>query len=291
MRITEHVMRTDDSVEIFVRHYEPPRENSGRNLVIVHGLMEHGGRYDHVARAMAAEGWNVAVPDLRGHGRSGGVRAHADDFDRHAMDLHCVLQGFQGSADNTALLGHSAGGLAVVRLAQRIRECAAALVLISPLLALRVRVPRLTRALGRACQVIAPRARFRSRVDPADTTRNGDVLERRARDPHMQHSITAGCFFALERALDAAWRDAGRIDLPLLVCQAGDDRIVDPLAPGKWIKQVRSSDKMERSFPGQYHELLNEPDWETTTRGILTWLDARIGGRCVRQSETTEPTV
>lgn len=286
MRITEQVYFADDTVELFARHYEPASRNSGRKLVIAHGLMEHGGRYDHVARAIAAQGWSVAVPDLRGHGCSGGRRIHVDDFDRHAADLQCLLRRFQFSAGQTALLGHSVGGLAVVRLAERNPNCAAALVLISPLLALRVRVPRLTRALGRACAVMAPRVRFRSQVDPADTTRSQDVLERRARDPLMEGSVTAGCFFALERAVHAAWQDAGRIDLPLLICQAGDDRIVDPQAPGKWIENVASSDKTARALPGHYHELLNEPDWESTTGDILNWLESRVAGHRVEPSES-----
>ena len=43
-------------------------------VVIVHGLGEHAGRYDHVARRLNSWGFAVRGYDHYGHGDSGGVR-------------------------------------------------------------------------------------------------------------------------------------------------------------------------------------------------------------------------
>ena len=41
-------------------------------VLIVHGLGEHSGRYDHVARSLRHWGFEVCAYDQRGHGESGG---------------------------------------------------------------------------------------------------------------------------------------------------------------------------------------------------------------------------
>src|SRR5689334_25446616 len=39
-------------------------------VTFVHDAGDHGGRYLGLARVLAGDGWSVALPDLRGHGRS-----------------------------------------------------------------------------------------------------------------------------------------------------------------------------------------------------------------------------
>ncbi|MFM1932626.1 MAG: hypothetical protein RL226_1929, partial [Bacteroidota bacterium] len=36
----------------------------------MHGMAEHGGRYARLAEKLVSHGWNVCVPDLRGHGKT-----------------------------------------------------------------------------------------------------------------------------------------------------------------------------------------------------------------------------
>ena len=43
-------------------------------VLLVHGLGEHAGRYDHVARRLNGWGFAVRGYDQYGHGESGGVR-------------------------------------------------------------------------------------------------------------------------------------------------------------------------------------------------------------------------
>ncbi|MFU2068551.1 alpha/beta hydrolase, partial [Bordetella hinzii] len=48
-----------------------PCPRPGAAAYILHGLGEHAGRHDRLARWLAARGWQVAAHDHRGHGRSG----------------------------------------------------------------------------------------------------------------------------------------------------------------------------------------------------------------------------
>ena len=59
--------------------YEPPGDPVGL-ILVVHGVAEHAGRYHHVADVLVGLGLRVAIPDHRGHGRSGGKRLRARDL-------------------------------------------------------------------------------------------------------------------------------------------------------------------------------------------------------------------
>ena len=62
-----------DQVPIFVRKWEPPCGVRPRAAVqITHGIAEHSGRYDRLARFLAAEGCVAYALDLRGHGQTAG---------------------------------------------------------------------------------------------------------------------------------------------------------------------------------------------------------------------------
>lgn len=270
-------IRTQDGQQLFVRSYVPDEFcRSARTLVIVHGTSEHGGRYDHVARTAVEQGWEVIVPDMRGHGRSDGIPVHVDRFDEYLSDLDTLWQYFELNPDRTALLGHSFGGLICTRFAETRPSRLASLVLMSPLLGLKVKIEWYTLALGKLMSFIAPCTRFRSKVPVEYTTRNPEVLKRREGDKLLHRSVTARWFFQMKQALADAWQDAEKLNAPILALQAGDDLIVDPYAVEPWLQTAGSDDTRFRMVEEHYHELLNEPTWRETLDEVLNWLDERV---------------
>lgn len=277
MQYTEVRLETNDSATLFVRSYTPAEsDRRGRTLVVLHGTSEHGGRYDHVARRAVEQGWDVIVPDLRGHGHSSGISVHIDRFDRYLLDLDTVWQYFELNPERTALLGHSFGGLISIRFAQTRPARLSALTAMSPLLGLKVKIDPITYAMGRIMSVVAPKTRFQSKVPIEHTTRNLEVLERRKHDPLIHRSVTASWFFQMKQAIRDAWRDADALAMPILAMQAESDFIVDPHAVKPWLTTTATSDRTFKMFEGQYHELLNEPEWPETLTQLLGWLNTRL---------------
>ncbi len=276
LRARQTEISTPDRHRLFVRIYESAPTAETRTLLIAHGASEHGDRYQHVAEFFVRRGWNVVIGDHRGHGRSSGVRTHVKVFRQYAQDLELIRSHFQLAPESTAVLGHSMGGLIAIRHAQLFPERAAAFVLTSPLLRVKVSIPRRTLALGRMLSILAPRVRFRSRVDPRLTTRCPIALERRLNDALIYRTVTARWFFAMQAGVQAAWKSAPAVQAPILILQAGADEIVDPQAPELWLKRVGSRDSAFRSFPDHLHELLNEPDWPATAGQIAGWLEDRV---------------
>lgn len=272
----ESEIATPDGLRLFVRNYQSQHPASDRTLLVVHGASEHGDRYQHIAKFFTTQGWNVIIGDHRGHGRSGGVRTHVKSFCQYARDLELIRGHFDLAAESTAILGHSMGGLIAIRHAQLFPGSAAGLVLVSPLLRVSVPIPRRMLALGRVLSIVAPRTRFQSRIDPSTVTRCPEAIKRRLNDRLTHRSVTARWFFAMRAGQQLAWKAAHQLNTPILILQAGADKIVDPRAPELWLEKVASQDASFQSFPDHFHELLNEPDWPETASLISQWLRQRI---------------
>ena len=75
-----------DGTDLLLRHWPADEAEAGgawagaawASVLIVHGLGEQSGRYEHVGDQMAAAGLDVWAYDQRGNGGSGGRRGHVD---------------------------------------------------------------------------------------------------------------------------------------------------------------------------------------------------------------------
>lgn len=84
-----------------------------RTAVLVHGFSDDGGTWWRVGPALAACGFTVLAPDLRGHGRS--PRSRSYELEDFAADLVDTLP-----VQTDLLLGHSLGALALGLAAPRL---------------------------------------------------------------------------------------------------------------------------------------------------------------------------
>ncbi|MEV6608644.1 alpha/beta fold hydrolase [Kutzneria sp. NPDC051319] len=108
-------------MELFTRTWGSPDAPA---MVLLHGASANGGTWSEFA-ARFADRWHVIAPDQRGHGRS--PRADAYSFDLFADDLHGLLDQF--GVERAVLVGHSMGGVAAYRYAEKRPERLAAMVL------------------------------------------------------------------------------------------------------------------------------------------------------------------
>lgn len=123
VRSTTITVKAEDGVALAVRVYEPTEADDGKGsettaLVFYHGGGAHGGAgYQSLARGLAKEfGVTVYLPDLRGHGSSGGPRGDAPSRERVWEDVDAVLAAAVSRSrhDRVFLGGHSSGGGLVV---------------------------------------------------------------------------------------------------------------------------------------------------------------------------------
>ena len=255
------------------RLWRPP--SSPRCLVVlVHGFGEHGGRYEPLAQALTALGIAVAAPDLRGHGRSQGVRGDIDRFSRYAQDLQAFTDAVAlpwAGQPRFAIFGHSFGGLVAIHWAARHPTALDRLIVQSPLIDVGFPVPRWKIRLGEWLSRWLPRTRLSINLDAAALTHDAAIVAAYRCDPLVHDRISARAYQALVVAEQEALASAPRLRVPTLLFCGEEDHVVSVAAARRWFKRL-TCEKRLVSFPGAYHELHHESVREEVVRCAAEWL-------------------
>lgn len=134
MGLEQVAIQGDDGVQIALRHWRcgGRTDRTGKTrpravLQLSHGMAEHVGRYDALARHLNREGIAVVGHDHRGHGMNKGHcpghYADVDGWDRVVGDLAAVHRYIQAEYPGLPvfLLGHSMGSFISLAYLQRHR--------------------------------------------------------------------------------------------------------------------------------------------------------------------------
>jgi alpha-beta hydrolase superfamily lysophospholipase len=248
-------------------------------VLLVHGLGEHGGRYDHVAKALNAWGWNVIAHDHRGHGRSSGARGRIDRDDALLEDLSLAIDAVRARhTGRLVLLGHSMGGLIASRfVAEALRPRPArwsrevdALVLSSPALAANTNA--MQKLLLATLGVIAPDLAISNGLKPEWVSRDASVVKAYTDDPLGHDRITPRLARFILDGGELVRSLAPRWCVPTLLMWAGADRCVAPGGSAAFAAAAPAGVVQAKSFDGLAHEIFNEPEREQVMACLGEWI-------------------
>ncbi|WP_051975444.1 alpha/beta hydrolase [Cupriavidus necator] len=252
--------RMRDGTELLLRTWQPDPARFAEPLgsvLLVHGLAEHAGRYQHVADVLCGLGLRVRAYDLRGHGASGGARMVAEHPDAYLDDLAEIYDAALRSWNELPILvGHSMGGLIAARFATARVRMVRALVLSSPALALRLSPAMLT--VHRVLLALAPRLRVPNPIDARHLSHDPAVVAAYRSDPLVQTTITATVLASFIRGMAQAQADAAQLEAPMLMLVGGADRVVDPSGSRTFFDHAPPDLRDEVWFRQGYHEIFNE---------------------------------
>ena len=267
-----------DGTRLFWRAKRPAEDVPSKALVVVvHGLAEHSGRYQHVIDFLVAAGYGCIAPDHRGHGDSTGKRVFVERFREYADDLQAIVALGQGQVPGrkVVLLGHSMGGLIAILHLIDYAGVAELAVLSGPGVGIAAPVPKWKDLLGRVMSKAWPGLSIPTGIPPEHVSRDPAVVKAYAEDPKVSKQATARWYTEFLGAQARAFDKAAGIKVPLLVVCGGQDKLVSMAAEERWFKAVGSADKTFTPYPALYHEVMNEPEQAVVLGDIQRWLDAR----------------
>lgn len=246
-------------------------------VLLVHGLGEHAGRYQHVAEHLRAWGFGVRGYDHYGHGRSSGARGDLPTIDRLLTDLTAVVDDTRESMappQPLILLGHSLGGLVAARWVSLAPRPVDALVLSSP--ALDAGMTGVQRALAQVLGRIAPHLRLNNGIDADGLSRDPAAVQAYLNDPLVHHRISARLGLFIAQAGPAVLQGAAAWRVPTLLLYAGQDRAVAPAGSAAFARLASANVVTAQGFPEHRHELFNDLDHEQVFEVLRHWLQARF---------------
>ncbi len=246
-------------------------------VLLVHGLGEHAGRYDHVARQLNAWGFAVRGYDQYGHGESPGLPGSLPTENRLLDDLADMVDSTRTRMQKQTpliLLGHSMGGLVVARFVSlRIRRVDG-LILSSP--ALNPGLNLVQKLLLAVLPNIAPNLRVGNGVKPEFISHDPAVVAAYRGDRLVHDRICARLAKFIATAGPQTLALAEKWTVPTLLMYAGDDRLLNPQGSRDFSAAAPKDVVTAVCFESLYHEIFNELDASAVFATLRTWLAARF---------------
>ena len=243
-------------------------------VTIVHDAGDHGGRYVRAADALAEAGWAVALPDLRGHGRSEGERGHSAGTREIVRDLSAVQDhlAYRLPDASKVLIGVGLGAVHALAFAVERPGSLAALALLSPWLSPRFEPPPQPSAL----------TRFFKKPKPTDPGRIPVGAEQRSSDPEEQRAweaddlthdvITRHAAEQVAEAAQAYRLKLADVDFPVLCMFGAEGSLADP----EDVRAFEGPDLEIDVIEGCRHDLLHDRAAELVIERLGSWLAARL---------------
>jgi alpha-beta hydrolase superfamily lysophospholipase len=259
-------------VELATREWLPDGKTKA-GILIVHGLAEHSGRYDHVAEALTARGFAVHAYDQRGHGESGGSRMHIDGWEVLLDDLEDRLSAMAFEVKAPAVLyGHSFGGLVALDYCLTRSEVLPDLMVLSAP-GIKSSIAKWKQALAPILAKVAPRAAIPLDFDGDQMSRDPAVAEAYLNDPLVQFKASARFGAEGLKAQNRVGQLMDSLKIRTLVVAGGNDEIVPPHS-SHGLGEVPGVDR--KLYPNLRHEVHNEPEGPEVVAAIADWIDAQL---------------
>ncbi len=245
--------------------YHFPCENPEKVVVLIHGIGEHAGRFSRVAEYFNKEKIAVVSMDLRGHGRTEGVRGHCAPREEVLKDIDALIEHAQKLYPNIPIVmyGHSMGGN--ITLDYRARgghnDIPCGYIISAPWIRL---VRPVTGTLYQAVKLmskIAPKMTIKQAF-PEDQLGNVEYVRPYNSDPMVHANVSMLCAFqgftigtALEKGTN---EDNGRArKTPCLLMHGTEDKICSIEGSREFAKLQDKEAFTLVEWEGYYHEIHN----------------------------------
>ena len=244
-------------------------------VVLVHGLGEHIGRYNHVAKFLNQNQISVYGFDHRGHGKSSGKRGHIGSNQFFMSDIdHMIAEAKKENPEIPIFIyGHSLGGNMVLYYALSKKPAIKGVIATSPGLGTGEPVPPAKLLAAKILKTLVPAMTMDNGLDVNNLSHNPQVIKDYQEDPLVHPMISAKLATLMFSNGDWIIENASKFNLPLLLLQGEKDHIVSLEKTKLFAEKVPASLITYKIFPGLYHEMHNEYEQDQVLSYILEWIN------------------
>ena len=251
-------------------------------VFITHGLSENSDRYNLLARFINQNQCNAYAWDLRGHGRSSGIRGYVKNFRVYEKDLVCFLDFILPREKNIPfiLFGHSLGGLIIARSLfheEDIVSSASGICFSAPAFGLIMSISLIKMVMSRATKFICPWWVYYNKIISSYLSRDPYFLNVMETDMFRHNKVCPEIYLTIKNTPHTLLTSSQSISSKLLILLGGDDVIVDNLASKKYFDLIQSTlPKKLIVYPGSKHQILEDYGNEKILQDFKIFLQSII---------------
>jgi alpha-beta hydrolase superfamily lysophospholipase len=242
-------------------------------ICIIHGLGEHSGRYDHLAKGFNTAGYNVFALDLRGHGKSEGKRGHTPSFDHWMSDIDLFMKEIRQKCPTCIfhLYGHSLGGNLALNYLLRYPPAIKSAIISSPALELAFKPNTFKVILAKLIKSIFPSLTMATKLNTNHLSKDSDIIEKYNKDPLVHDRLSVSAFTNMINGGKFALNQVDKLIIPTLLMHGLEDKITDHKATQKFAKQNSNTCKI-KLWAKDFHELHNDSNKKQVLEFILSFI-------------------
>ncbi len=254
-----------------------PGQGAKAVVALVHGFGEHCGRYGNVVQALVPRGFIVAGYDLRGHGRSEGVRGAIRAWKDYREDTGFFIGQLEAEHSGLPLFlyGHSMGGLIALEYALHHPDGLHGVIASAPTLG-QPGISPLLLLLSRLLSAVWPALNMATKLDSSAISRDPAVVEAYQSDPLVHDLGTPRLGTEMMKAAEWAQSQAPNFKVPLLMLQGEQDRLVPPADTRRFFEHAGVQDKTYLTYPAGFHEPHNDVEHERVMADVARWLEDHL---------------
>ena len=276
MKQEEATFKSADGLDLYYQSWLPNGEPKAV-IVIVHGMGEHGGRYQHVVNSLVPKGYAIYAADHRGHGRSPGKRMFVSKWSEYLDDLGLFIKLVKArwAGRPFFLYGHSMGGNITLNYVLRNPEGYNGVIASAPAVG-KLDIAPMMVLLSKVMARLAPAMQVQTNLALSDISRDPVEAQAYGDDPLIQTFATPR--FGVEFPIASEWAmvNAAEFQPPLLMIHGDADNIVNVSASRDFFARVPQPDKKLIVYEGGVHESHNDIHRDQVIADIEEWLEAHL---------------
>jgi acylglycerol lipase len=266
-------LTTTDNLQLNGASFSQPGETKAA-IVLIHGMGEHFGRYQHVVEFFNSIEYAVIGMDLRGHGTSQGKRGHLASYEQLMNDVDLLVNKAQELFNGLPLImyGHSLGGNIAANYVLRRQPVLKGLIVTAPYFKLAFDPPAWKVGLSKIMAKILPAVTLPTELELAALSRDQAVVDAYKNDPLVHDKISSAFFTSVHTAAPYPIEHAAALKTKTLAMHGLADRITSYQGT---IAFAQGNPQMIelKCWEGLYHEIHNEPEKQQVFDHIKTWLE------------------
>ena len=229
------------------------------NIIIIHGLGEHSGRYKEFASFFIKKNIGVFSFDLIGHGKSDGLKGHISNIKDFTDSIEEVLIEVRRKFINTPIIifGHSLGGcLALNYLIERKSKEITLAIISSAWIETKIKIPKYLLIIQKIMHTLFPRVRLNNRLDVRDLSKDIKIVDKYKNDPLVHDRISLNLLSEINKTIKKIKNKNYNIEIPVLIIHGKKDKIISYKGSELIHKKIKNS-KL-KLYDNVYHEPHND---------------------------------
>ncbi len=280
MNSTQFTRKAKDNTKLyFEAHF--PKLKAEAVICIVHGLGDHSGLFKNLIDYYLNKNYSVVTIDLRGHGKSEGIRGHIPSYEAIMDDLDILFNEAKKLFSNIPIFfyGHSFGGNLVINYALREKPLLDGIIATAPWLSLTYDPSKAKLFMLKLLNSVYPKSSLAlGVVDSSALSHNKNLQESYNSDPLVHNKITARLYLNAFNAGRWAIENASSLTIPLLLLHGTADSITSPKASEAFAKNSPKKLCDLKLLEGLYHSLHNEINYKEIYECVNIWIEEKIEG-------------